>query len=324
MASCEQRTPAAEAAWQTTGTAVPRPAAEAACRAQRGCQTRGQAVGLAVARRATWQGPAAEAARAETPEMPATAARSICRLTPIAYRLTLNACRLLLWPIGDLGAGALAFLLALVVRYHVAPALDRRLSILPPHPHLYAAAFALYLVLLVVTLGLAGAYRRPLAWTGPGEYRAVVQAVTFTLLTLLMAMYFVDHVNRVPRGWLLATWVLACALVMGTRLLARVLAGRLAAAGVAGRRVLVVGTHSEALAMEWLLRRQPHLGLRPMRFGLEPRGAHTIVDQAIGDRRQAIDQATAQATGDRRQAPVVRSVRRLTKAVSGAGSHGDV
>ena len=148
----------------------------------------------------------------------------------------------------------------------VAPALDRRLSIGPPHPHLYAAALAFYLVLLVVALGLAGAYRRPLAWTGPGEYRAVVQAVTFTLLTLVMATYFVDHANRISRGWLLATWVLACTLVMGTRLLARLLAGRLAAAGVVGRRVLVVGTHPDALAMEWLLRRQPHLGLRVAGF----------------------------------------------------------
>ena len=177
-------------------------------------------------------------------ETPATAAGSICRLSPNAYRLSPIA-----WAVGDLSAGALAFLLALVLRYHIAPALDRRLSIVPPHPRLYAAALTLYLVLLVVILGLAGAYRRPLAWTGPGEYRAVVQAVTFTLLTLVMATYFVDHANRVSRGWLLATWVLACALIMGTRLLARLLAGRLAAAGVVGRRVLVVGTHPEALAV---------------------------------------------------------------------------
>ena len=114
----------------------------------------------------------------------------VYRLPPTAYRLTL-------WPMADLGAGALAFLLALLVRYHIAPALDRRLSIVPPHPNLYAVALALYLVLLVVILGLAGAYRRPLAWTGPGEYRAVVQAVTFTLLTLVMATYFVDHADKV-------------------------------------------------------------------------------------------------------------------------------
>src|SRR5918911_1206526 len=193
---------------------------------------------------AAWQGPTAEAASTGTPKTPATARgphlwggqttrtavrRSVaCRLSPVA------------WAVADLGAGALAFLLALVLRYRVA---------------------------LVVILGLAGAYRRPLSWTGPGEYRAVVQAVTFTLLTLVMATYVVDHANRVSRGWLLATWVLACALVMGTRLLARALAGRLAAAGrLAGRRVLVVGTHPEALAMEWLLRRQPNLGLRVAGF----------------------------------------------------------
>src|SRR5437588_3357229 len=174
--------------------------------------------------------------------------------------------RYVLWLLGDVGAGALAFLLALVLRYRIAPAWDLRLAPSPPHMHLYAVAFWLYLALLVGMLGLAGAYRRPLAWTGPGEYRAVVQAVTFTLLTLVMATYFVDHANRVSRGWLLATWVLACILVMGTRLLARLLAGRLAAAGMVGRHVLVVGTHQDALAMEWLLRRQPHLGLRVAGF----------------------------------------------------------
>src|SRR2546430_5880928 len=118
--------------------------------------------------------------------------------------------RCVLWLLGDGAAGALAFLLALVLRYRIAPAWAPRLVPSPPHMHLYAVAFWLYLALLMAALGLAGAYRRPLAWTGPAEYRAVVQGVTFTLLTLLMATYLFDHANRLSRGWLLALWVLAC------------------------------------------------------------------------------------------------------------------
>jgi len=185
--------------------------------------------------------------------------------------------RYVLWLLGDVGAGALAFLLALVLRYRIAPAWDPRLAPTPPHMHLYAVAFWLYLPLLMAALGLAGAYRRPLAWTGPAEYRAVVQGVTFTLLTLLMATYLFDHANRLSRGWLLALWVLACGLVTGARLLARFLARRLAAAGVGGRRVLIVGTHPQALTMEWLLRRQGHLGLRVVGFAADDAPAGTIV-----------------------------------------------
>src|SRR5256886_6546685 len=108
--------------------------------------------------------------------------------------------RYVLWLLGDVGAGALAFVLALVLRYRIAPALDPRLAPTPPHMHLYAVAFWLYLALLMAALGLAGAYRRPLAWTGPAEYRPVVQGVTFTLLTLLIATYLVDHPNRLSPG----------------------------------------------------------------------------------------------------------------------------
>src|SRR2546430_17250600 len=87
--------------------------------------------------------------------------------------------RYVLWLLGDVGAGALAFLLALVLRYRIAPALDPRLAPSPPHMHLYAVAFWLYLAPLVAALGPAGAYRRPPPWTGPAQYRAVVTAVTF-------------------------------------------------------------------------------------------------------------------------------------------------
>lgn len=174
--------------------------------------------------------------------------------------------RYFLWPIGDLCAGAMAFLLAFVLRYRVAPALNARLTIAPPHAHLYADAFWLYLVLLVVILGIAGAYHRPLTWTGPAEYRAVIQGVTFTLPILIMATYLFDRADQLSRGWLLTLWVLACALVAGTRLLARLVAGHLAAAGLVSRRVLIVGTHPQALTMEWLLRRQRRLGLQVVGF----------------------------------------------------------
>ena len=184
--------------------------------------------------------------------------------------------RYILWPLGDLGAGALAFLAALLARYRLAPALSPHLGIAAPHPRLYTAAFVLYLVLLVVILGITGAYRRPLAWTGPAAYGTVVQAVTVTLMTVVLATYLFDRAHEVSRGWLLALWVLACAAVAGLRLLVRVLARRLAAAGIVGRRVLIVGTHAEALTMEWLLRRQGHLGLHVIGF-VDDVAAGTIV-----------------------------------------------
>ena len=49
--------------------------------------------------------------------------------------------RYVLWPLGDLGAGALAFLAALLMRYGLAPALSSHLRIAAPRPHLYTAAF---------------------------------------------------------------------------------------------------------------------------------------------------------------------------------------
>ncbi len=170
------------------------------------------------------------------------------------------------WPALDLAAGALAFLLAAGARYGLAPSLTPDFVIGPAHARLYTAAFLLYLPLLLVALGLAGAYRRPLGATGPGQYGAVVQGVTFALLALLMATYLLDRSSELSRGWLLGAWVLACALICAVRLLSRLVAGRLAATGMVGRRVVVVGTHAEALTMEWLLRRQPRLGLRVMGF----------------------------------------------------------
>jgi D-glycero-alpha-D-manno-heptose-7-phosphate kinase len=93
------------------------------------------------------------------------------------------------------------------------------------------------------------------------------------------------------------------------------LGGKITGAGGGGFLLLLVPPD----AQETVRMALAPLGLRPMRFGLEPHGAHTI--QATGDRRQA---TVDQATGDRRQATVGGSVCRLTKAASGAGSHGDV
>ncbi len=169
-------------------------------------------------------------------------------------------------PLGDLAAGGLACVLAFLLRYHLAPVAASRLALSAPHLRLYTAAFWLYLPLLVVCLGLAGAYRRTVAAIVPVHGRAVVQGVTYAVLVLLMATYLFDRAAVLSRGWLLATWVLTCVLIASYRCGARRVAARLAAAGLIGRRVLIVGTHEEARGMEWLLRRQPHLGLRVAGF----------------------------------------------------------
>ncbi len=169
-------------------------------------------------------------------------------------------------PVGDLLAGGAAFLLAFLLRYRVAPAHDPRLTTGMPHTHLYTAAFWLYLPLLVVCLGLAGAYRRAVAELAPVRGHAVVQGVTAALLVLLMATYLFDRAAVLSRGWLLATWALTLLLILGYRHGVRLVVGRLAGTGLIGRQVLIVGTHDEARSMEWLLRRQPHLGLQVAGF----------------------------------------------------------
>src|SRR5256886_15506834 len=77
--------------------------------------------------------------------------------------------RYVLWLLGDVGAGGLAFLLALVLRYRIAPAWDPRLAPTSPHMHLYAVAFWRCLPLLVAALGLVGGYPPALAWTGAAQ-----------------------------------------------------------------------------------------------------------------------------------------------------------
>ena len=182
-----------------------------------------------------------------------------------------------LWALGDAVAGALAFLLALLARYRVTPAIIPRLALAPLRLHLYVAAFWLYVPLLVTCLGLAGAYRRGVAELVPVSYRAVARGATYALLVLLMATYLFDRASMLSRGWLLATWALTIALVAGLRLLAYLVSGRLAAAGLIGRRVLIVGTHDEALSMEWLLRRQRRLGLQVVGFIDDAVPAGTVI-----------------------------------------------
>lgn len=169
-------------------------------------------------------------------------------------------------PLGDAAAGAIAYLLALLLRYRLASVVDPRLTPVSFHQHLYTAAFWLYLPLLVVCLGGGGAYRRTAVSLAPPHYRAVVQGVTFALLVLLMATYLFDRAAVLSRGWLLSAWVLTLLLVAGGRLLAGWAVGQLAAAGLIGRRALVVGTHDEGRAIEWVLRRQRRLGLQVAGF----------------------------------------------------------
>lgn len=190
------------------------------------------------------------------------AAPSVPRLSRPPWR----GMRYILVPLGDAGAGALAFGLAIALRFRLAPAVDPRLAIVPPPPHFFSAAFWLYVPLLVAVLGLSGAYRTSLAWTNAVGARTVVQSVTIALMSLLMVTYLIDRAHMLPRGWLLAVWLLACSLIVGVRLLGRALVRYLASAGVLARRVVIVGTHSEALTMEWLLRRQPSMGLRTAGF----------------------------------------------------------
>ena len=153
------------------------------------------------------------------------------------------------------------------------------------------------------TTNLISTGERDLATSKGGEYARVIQAVTFTLLTLVTATYLFDRAHEVSRGWILALWVLACALVVGFRALARLVAPRLAAAGVVGRRVLIVGTHPEALAMEWLLRRQRHLGLHVAGFiddalpaGTAVQAGRTVVG-TIADLREHLARERYAATG---------------------------
>ena len=171
-----------------------------------------------------------------------------------------------LWALGDATVGALAFLLALLARYRVVPALAPRLAVGVPRLHLYTAAFWLYLPLLVACLSLSGAYRRTIADLAPPHSRAVAQGVTLALLALLMATYLFDRAAVLSRGWLLSTWALTLLMVGGYRHGVRLVAGRLAVAGLIGHRVLIVGAHDEARAVEWMLRRQRHLGLEVAGF----------------------------------------------------------
>ena len=83
-----------------------------------------------------------------------TAGHGVSARLAARQQARLQELRYVLWPLGDAGAGALAFLLALVLRYRIAPVWDPRLAPSPPHMHLYAVAFWLYLPLLVAVLGL--------------------------------------------------------------------------------------------------------------------------------------------------------------------------
>lgn len=179
-------------------------------------------------------------------------------------RLCNRGLRDIVWPATDLACGTAAFLGAFWLRYHIALGFAGvRLGV---HTTLYSAAFLLYLPLLALSLFVAGAYRRQVAWNGPGEYRAVMQGVTYALLAVLLSVYGVYRSSDLSRGWLLLVWLLSSVLIVSCRFGLRRLAGRLARAGIVGRAVLIVGVHPEALNMEWYLRRQPSLGLRVMGF----------------------------------------------------------
>ncbi len=195
-------------------------------------------------------------------------------------RLHTRGLRDIVWPTADVTSATVAFLAAFWLRYRFAPA-GLPVARLSAHTTLYSVAFLLYLPLLYVALLVAGAYRRQVAWNGPGEYRAVVQAVTYALLALLMVTYFFDRANELSRGWLLLVWLLSNILIVGSRLGLRRVAGRLAQAGLVGRAVLIVGVHPEALSMEWYLRRQPSLGLRVIGFIDDDLAVGSIVQAGI-------------------------------------------
>lgn len=151
----------------------------------------------------------------------------------------------------------LAFVLAYIVRYvwRIAPLTDHRLV------HLGFSAWSrfelLLSVVIMVSLGLAHAYRQKLSDEWIDEAFVVLRAVTVGMAVMIVLVSIADPDFQHSRGVIVYTWVLLLAMLVVGRVMVRYVRGRLHRTGWGIRRVLVAGaTPMGRVIMQNMLRRR--------------------------------------------------------------------
>jgi len=152
--------------------------------------------------------------------------------------------------VGDLVAVSTVYALALTPR--VERSVLRHLSL---HA---AAAQAVYVTLPIWVAVLAGC---GLYWRSRRvhvEMRRLVEAVSFSLAAVVVVVLAADI--EVTAGWVAVVWCTCVPVLALWRITASKVIRRLQAAGVTGRRVIVVGIDAESRALVRSLTRQPWRG----------------------------------------------------------------
>lgn len=100
---------------------------------------------------------------------------------------------------------------------------------------------------------------------GTTEYARAFNACTSGMM-LVVILSFMDEDFVIARGWLVMSWMLACVLVCGGRLLLRRVAYNLRKLGYFVESAIIVGTNSEAMALAAQLRNSSFSGVAVLGF----------------------------------------------------------
>jgi exopolysaccharide biosynthesis polyprenyl glycosylphosphotransferase len=156
----------------------------------------------------------------------------------------------------DASAVLLAFAIAYFTRFKAGlPLLET-----PPYSGAFYSNLAFWSVpIWLLLFGLFRNYDRRLLFNGFQEYAQVVNACTAGLVVEVMFSFLDTHL-QISRGWLLLTWLLSIALVLGGRFAARQVLRALRRHGFYRTPMAIVGTNEEAVALAEQLLADPGAG----------------------------------------------------------------
>jgi len=183
----------------------------------------------------------------------------------------------------DIAANLLALRAAYWLRFELSlPIFELDVvPVLSAYERISVRMIPLWLVIYVLT----GLYSKRNLLGGTREYSLVFRAAMASFLTVMLVSFF-DPFFVVARGWLLSGWVLALALVIGSRFVVRRVAYRLRSLQFFTSRAIIVGVNSESQALEEQLDRWETSGIHVVGFlrsSASDAGASGVRKPVLGD-----------------------------------------